>query len=559
MKTRKLWKAIAVLAAVALGLAVTACDGPTGPQLEHASIGLSVTETQIFGPFQVGYAEVTPLTVTVTNTGDQATGELTVTLDGENADAFAAYPATIASIAVGGSASFTVGPNHGLVEGTYTATVTVSGEPGITAQSFGLTFTVSENIPAPDFGISLSVTGTQIFGPFQVGYAEITPITVTVTNIGTQATGALTLTLDGDDADSFAASAISPSNIPAGESASFTVGPNHGLAVGLYTATVTVSGGSGITARSFGLSFEVTEDAPAPTFIISLDAPVYHPFPYAQIGYSAVTPLTVTVTNTGDQATGELTVTLDGENADAFAAHPDTIASIPVDGTATFTVGPIIDLPVSTHTATVTVSGRAEITSQSFEVSFEVRPIPPTFEVDFNTHGGTPVPSTQTIQYGQMATRPALDPTRTGYIFVGWFTTAETGGTEFDFDSTPITADTTIHARWQPGTGAKDFTIDFADFTNPIPEPEITGPDLSLRDNKATGEISITGLPENATVNWFFQNDPVANGTTFADGTAILVLNQALHGGMIGTHAVTVEVLTDGRLYSRIITFRVML
>lgn len=49
------------------------------------------------------------------------------------------------------------------------------------------------------------------------------------------------------------------------------------------------------------------------------------------------------------------------------------------------------------------------------------------------------------VAYGATVTAPA-DPQAVGHTFAGWYD-AETGGAEFDF-SAPITADTTVHARW---------------------------------------------------------------------------------------------------------------
>lgn len=92
----------------------------------------------------VGYGDQTAnaLTVTVTNTGNDATGPLNVALTTGDTNAFVVEPSTIESIAVGGSNSFTVKPQTGLAADTYTATVTVSGT-GIDAQSFDVTFTVN--------------------------------------------------------------------------------------------------------------------------------------------------------------------------------------------------------------------------------------------------------------------------------------------------------------------------------------------------------------------------------------------------------------------------------
>ena len=80
--------------------------------------------------------------MTVSNTGNSATGPLTVVLSGTDAASFTLSTANIADIAVGGNATFTVVPNTGLSAKTYTATVTVSGNNSITA-SFDVSFTVN--------------------------------------------------------------------------------------------------------------------------------------------------------------------------------------------------------------------------------------------------------------------------------------------------------------------------------------------------------------------------------------------------------------------------------
>jgi len=75
--------------------------------------------------------------------------------------------------------------------------------------------------------------------------------------------------LSGTNASSFTLSATSMPSIATAGNATFTVGPNHGLTHGSYIATVTVSGGSDITARSFTVTFTVN-DPGVPT----LDAPI---------------------------------------------------------------------------------------------------------------------------------------------------------------------------------------------------------------------------------------------------------------------------------------------
>ena len=68
--------------------------------------------------------------------------------------------------------------------------------------------------------------------------------------------------------------------------------------------------------------------------------------------------------------------------------------------------------------------------------------------VTFNTGGGTPVPANQIIRRMGAATRPETDPVRPGYVFVNWYTHA-TGGTVFNFATTAITQNMTLHARYQ--------------------------------------------------------------------------------------------------------------
>jgi len=68
--------------------------------------------------------------------------------------------------------------------------------------------------------------------------------------------------------------------------------------------------------------------------------------------------------------------------------------------------------------------------------------------VTFNTHGGTAV-ANRTVTWGQtVGTLPT--PRRAHHTFMGWFTAAS-GGTRVQTNRT-ITANTTLHARWQRQT-----------------------------------------------------------------------------------------------------------
>jgi uncharacterized membrane protein len=326
-------------------------------QYDGASITLSQTETHIFPSAPVGYGAQTAKSVTVSNNGNQPTGNLTVSLS--NNSAFTLSTTSISSIGVGGSNFFTVTPKTSLAAGTYTATVTVSGGSNITSKSFNVSFTVNA---APTYGISLSPE-TWTFPAATVGYGAQTAKSVTITNTGNQPTGNLALALS--SSSYFTLSATSMGSIAASGSNSFTVTPKTGLAAGTYTATVTVSGSS-VTSKSFSVSFTVN---PAPTYGISLN-PETWTFPAASVGYGAQAAKSVTVTNTGNQPTGNLTLAL--SSSSAFTLSATSMGSIAAGGSNSFTVTPKTGLSAGTYSATVTVSGGSNITSKNFSVSFTV-------------------------------------------------------------------------------------------------------------------------------------------------------------------------------------------
>jgi hypothetical protein len=116
-----------------------------------------------------------------------------------------------------------------------------------------------------DYGISLVPSTDKVFASAVVGYDAQKAYSVTVTNAGDEATGALTIALSGADAASFTLSKNSITDIEAGDSDSFTVAPNTELAIGTYSATVTVSGGNDISA-TFNVSFTVAPVPPVPVF-----------------------------------------------------------------------------------------------------------------------------------------------------------------------------------------------------------------------------------------------------------------------------------------------------
>lgn len=110
----------------------------------------------------------------------------------------------------------------------------------------------------PDYGISLSVTGTYIFPSAVVGYTAQSQLEVIVTNIGLNDLGTTLINITGAHSTNFILSPSSISTIPFEDEETFTITPNTGLGAGTYTATVTVSSDDGYHAPlSFNVSFTV--------------------------------------------------------------------------------------------------------------------------------------------------------------------------------------------------------------------------------------------------------------------------------------------------------------
>ncbi|MFJ7650125.1 InlB B-repeat-containing protein, partial [Lysinibacillus sp. NPDC097279] len=68
------------------------------------------------------------------------------------------------------------------------------------------------------------------------------------------------------------------------------------------------------------------------------------------------------------------------------------------------------------------------------------------YTVNFEVNGGSLVPS-QTVAHGEKVSKPTSAPTKAGYTFEGWYTSS-TLDKLFDFNSSSITRNVTIYAKW---------------------------------------------------------------------------------------------------------------
>jgi uncharacterized repeat protein (TIGR02543 family) len=312
----------------------------------------------------------------------------------------------------------------------------VSGGNGISA-SFEVSFTVTD---PSTYGIELSETGTYVFPSAAPGYGTQSAKTITVTNTGNQSTGPLSISKYGTHADLFTVSASPIPSIAAGGKDTFTVAPaGTGLFIGTYTATIRVN------SEQFNVSFTVDSTVGSPVYRVGLSETGTYYFPGAAPGYGPQSPRTITVTNTGNQATGPLTVGKSGPGGGFFTVSPPSLNSIAAGGGGSFTVVPIPGLVAGTYTATITVSNGNGINA-SFEVNFTVNPVFYPVTVTFDADGGAPATSSAPTFNGGTVSLPA-NPVKSGYTFGGWYTAKNGGGTAFT-GTTPVTADLTVYARW---------------------------------------------------------------------------------------------------------------
>lgn len=148
--------------------------------------------------------------------------------------------------------------------------------------------------------------------------------------------------------------------------------------------------------------------------------------------------------------------------------------------------------------------------------------------VSFNKNGHGTAPASQTVELNGKAVKPA-DPTAEGYVFRGWYTTAECT-TEFDFN-TPITADTTLYAKWD-----EIYTVTFnvGDHgTAPAPQKVENGGKATKPENPTAKGWRFDGwyTDERCTAGYDFDKAVTANTTLYAKWTQLFTLTFETNGG----------------------------
>lgn len=112
----------------------------------------------------------------------------------------------------------------------------------------------------------------------------------------------------------------------------------------------------------------------------------------------------------------------------------------------------------------------------------------PTYTVTFEDNGADASVSSQTVNENDYAIEPNPAPSKEGHIFGGWFSDIDLLE-EFNFQSTPITSDITIYAKWDEVLGNYEtvtITTSTADGTYPTSYGPVS---WTLNDITFTGNV----------------------------------------------------------------------
>ena len=294
---------------------------------------------------------------------------------------------------------------EGTVNQPYTATLTATGN--------NITWSVSGTLPA---GLTLdtktgtisgtpttantysfTVTATNASGSDSKEYtiqiaakSDTTPPTLTAGTVNRSSDKDATVTFNSNEAGTYFYNVVDSG---ASEPTDITSGTSYNLNSDTNTITLTdLTAGAKdiyIVAKDAAGNQSATLKIEIPTYVepvYSISADTELDFGSVYTGYAQPAAQTVTITNNGNQP---LTLTQPGSTS-SFDVGTLSTTSLPVNGTATFTVQPKAGLAVGTYSENITVSDSGHVTLS----------IPATFTVrQYSSGGGTPTktPSQQAV------------------------------------------------------------------------------------------------------------------------------------------------------------------
>lgn len=157
------------------------------------------------------------------------------------------------------------------------------------------------------------------------------------------------------------------------------------------------------------------------------------------------------------------------------------------------------------------------------------------FTVTFDTTGGSEMEAVSVLN-GKAVSKPVSDPTREGYVFLGWYTDAQFTS-PYLFGAQPVTGDLTLYARWAQTTpGETEYTIsyDLGYDGEEIADSQTIGGKLYLPATPAAREgyrfvgwwVSMENDPERLSYR-YEEPSSTAEGTLFNADTTLFAVWQA--------------------------------
>lgn len=300
-----------------------------------------------FGTAGLSNTQAEAQTVTITNTGNTVDTITLPSADNFEITAGDGFSGSTATISQGRTASFTVQPKAGLSEGNYNTAITVTS-----THSASTTVNLQFKVERKDYDLMADVSQLD-FGYAQEGYGQPEGKTVTLTNVGKNALTVSLPTAEGYVVEGGYGFTGGTATIEPDATASFTVRPATGLEQGSHPATLTITGSAGSETASWpvALSFSVE-----PKVYAASVSPETVTFNDLRVGYEQPEAQTVTVTNTGNQALSlKLPSLEDYEIQAATGFDEEGVASLAVNGKASFTVRPAAGLAQGDHSDTLTL------------------------------------------------------------------------------------------------------------------------------------------------------------------------------------------------------------
>ena len=336
--------------------------------------------------------------------------------------------------------------------GTYTAKVTAGTGDGAATASVDFTIT-PKTVSSPTITLSpesftYDGSAKQPTVTVKDGTTEISSDEYTVTYSNNTNAGTATVTITDKDGGNYTVSGTKTFTITAKE---------------LTNPTITLS----------PESFTYDGTAKEPTVTVK-DGTTVIPASEYNVEYSNNTnagTATVTITDkTGGNytvsGTKTFTIAPASQTAPAVSSTNETIAG-KADGTITgVTTAMEYKLSTATEYTPITGTSVTGLAAGTYNVRYAEKAnynaSPATnvvigagnkITVTFNANGGTPAPASQQFNYNQTVSKPATDPTKTGYTFKFW---SADGTAEYAFN-TPLTANITLTAVYD----INSYTITF--------------------------------------------------------------------------------------------------